>query len=165
MKINFNPTNPKAYLIANYFFVSLALWNNQTHGVYKLRAIIQVQSFIKCLSFRQVSFVQGYRLCIEKPCTWIILSNIYNIYIILCKRAWMQCWCHRTQSFPDEKSLIFTQSFLWWYYKLPDIKGQNNFLYWANTNFAICILSNQCINVTILYSYEVPVFTNKWIAF
>ena len=31
------------------------------------RVIIQVQSFIiKCLSFRRVSFVQGYRLCIEK---------------------------------------------------------------------------------------------------
>ena len=41
--------------------------------------IIQVQSFIiKCLSFRWVSFVQGYtcRLCIEKLCTWIILSII-----------------------------------------------------------------------------------------
>ena len=34
------------------------------------RVIIQVQSFIiKCLSFRRVSFVQGYRLHIEKLCT------------------------------------------------------------------------------------------------
>ena len=36
-------------------------------SVYKLRVIIQAQSFIiKCLSFRRVGFVQGYRLCIEK---------------------------------------------------------------------------------------------------
>ena len=43
-----------------------------------MRVIIQVQSFIsKCLSFRLVSFVQGYRLCIEKLCTWIILSLNY----------------------------------------------------------------------------------------
>ena len=34
------------------------------------RVIIQVQSFIiKCLSFRRVSFVQGYRLRKEKLCT------------------------------------------------------------------------------------------------
>ena len=39
-------------------------------GEKKKRVIIQVQSFIiKCLSFRRVSFVQGYRLCIEKLCT------------------------------------------------------------------------------------------------
>ena len=39
------------------------------------RVIIQVQSFIiKCLSFPWVSFAQGYMLCIEKLCTWIILS-------------------------------------------------------------------------------------------
>ena len=38
--------------------------------VFLKRVIIQVQSFIiKCLSFRRVSFVQGYRLCIEKLCT------------------------------------------------------------------------------------------------
>ena len=37
-----------------------------------------MQSFtIKCLSFRWVSFVQGYRLCIEKLFTWIILSGIF----------------------------------------------------------------------------------------
>ena len=45
------------------------IWINFTK-----RVIIQVQSFIiKCLSFRQVSFTQGYRLHIEKLCTWITL--------------------------------------------------------------------------------------------
>ena len=39
------------------------------------RVILQVQSLIiKCLSFRWVSFVQGYRLCVENLCTWIIFS-------------------------------------------------------------------------------------------
>ena len=41
------------------------------------RVIIKAQSLIiKCLSFRRVSFVQGYRLCIEKLCTRIILSFV-----------------------------------------------------------------------------------------
>ena len=45
------------------------------------RVIIQVQSFIiKCLSFRWVSFVQGYELCLEKLCTWVILSFFIVIY-------------------------------------------------------------------------------------
>ena len=50
------------------------------------RGIIQVQSFIiKCLSFHRVSFAQRYRLCIEKLCTWIILS------LFLTKR-YVQIW-------------------------------------------------------------------------
>ena len=63
------------YYLAIYIFVNkneslyLQLFLSNLYIKY-YRVIIQVQSFIiKCLSFHRVSFVQGYRLCIEKLCT------------------------------------------------------------------------------------------------
>ena len=64
----------RSFSILSQLFYAKHNIDNYAPLFYK-RVIIQVQSFIiKCLSFRQVSFVQGYRLCIGKLCTCIILS-------------------------------------------------------------------------------------------
>ena len=54
----------------------LVILKNPVQVMLKKRVIIQVQCFItKCLSFRRVSFFQGYRLCIKKICILIILTK------------------------------------------------------------------------------------------